>query len=189
MHFIFGSNHEDDFIKIDDYDSRLWIRKVKSIKERIKGFDEKIENEIPEFVNFIQDRQINYKDVGERLYFHPRDFQTDAFRNVVKHSEPSIIKEIRTQLTEMFYVTGAEEIKMTVKDIKAEFGLRHEHNYLNKEIQNYLKPKRDLDNNGNVKVSTYEYMIPDPTNTEAILNRKGKGRYFIFERSEYCENN
>lgn len=185
VHFVFCSNHENDFIKIDDYDSRLWIRKVKTISERIKGFDEKIANEIPAFVDFIQKREIEYEDVGERLYFDPKDFKTEAFYNVVKHSEPGIIKEIRTQLTELFLVTDATEIHMTTKDIKNEFSIRQDHNYINKEIGIYLKAERACDLSGNPKVSTYCYYVPDPVDPDKLVKRAGKGRYYIFKREDF----
>ena len=181
VHFIFCSNHENDFIKIDDYDSRLWIRKVQSIKERIKGFDEKIEADIPAFVDFIQNREIKYEDVGERLYFEPNDFKTAAFYNVVKHSEPSLIKEIRAQLQEQFLVTEVDEIHMSTKDIKVQFGFRFEMNYISKEIQNYLKPKKLKEG----KVTTYCYYISSAMNPDELIKIKGKGRPFVFRKEDF----
>lgn len=189
-HFIFMSNHQDDFIKINDTDTRLWIIKVKSIEKKIKGFDNLIADEIPQFIDFIQNRDVEYEDDGERLYFHEKDFQTDAFRNVVKHSEPGIIKEIREHLTEWFMMTGVQTISMAAKDIKAEFGINKELHYLSKEITRFLKPERPLDSAGNVTSSTYSYMTPsnDPNDPNKMLTRKGKGRYFIFDRKMFCED-
>jgi len=184
VHFVFCSNHENDFIKIDDYDSRLWIRKVGSITEKIKGFDEKLESEISAFVHFIQNREIKYEDVGERLYFDPKDFKTEAFYNVVKHSEPAIIKEIRSQLEDLFLVTGVEEIHMTIKDIKSQFSIRPDSYYVSKEINTYLKFGRLREG----KPTTYSFAVPEAMNPEKLVLIKGKGRPFVFRKKDYVNN-
>ena len=139
-------------------------------------------------MHFIQNRTIKYEDVGERLYFDPKDFKTEAFYNVVKHSEPSIIKELRVQLKDLFLTTGASEILMTTKDLKMEFGIRFEYNYINKEIQNYLKVDRLKDNNGNDKVTTYTYFKNDILNPDKLIEVKGKGRPFVFKREQFVTN-
>lgn len=175
LHFIFCSNHEDDFIRIDDHDSRLWIRKIGTIKQQINHFDEKIADEIPHFVQEIENREIQYQQRGERLYFLPEDFQTDAFRNVVKNSEPTIIKELREHLIDMFIETGAMIQKMSVKDIKNEFGLRFENNYINKMIKQYFK--LSLTN------STYQYHKYSPIENQVISTTGKRGRHYTFERN------
>lgn len=177
VHFIFCSNHEDDFIKIDDYDSRLWIRKIESIKTQINKFDDKIEDEIPHFVDFIQNREIAYKDVGERLYFKPDDFKTDAFKNLVKNSEPAIIKELRENLIESFLKTGVPEQRMTVSQIKYKFGLHYEKNYISREIQ------RTLGLQTSNTSSKYFYLEGNEVKSEVE-----KGRCFTFVREHFVKD-
>ncbi|MCH2231315.1 MAG: DUF5906 domain-containing protein [Crocinitomicaceae bacterium] len=184
LHFIFCSNHEDDFVKIDKNDSRLWITKVTGRPKKIDDFEDKLESEVNSFVYFLMNREITHQKIS-RLWFDEELFRTDAFYNVVKNSEPSIIKDIREQLTELFLVTGVEEIKMSVKDIKNEFSIRQEINYVNKMVNEYLKPTIELDKKGNRKVSTYTYVIPDPSEPKNILEKKGKGRYFVFKKEDY----
>jgi hypothetical protein len=182
VHFVFCSNHENDFIKIDDYDSRLWIRKVSSITEKIKKFDAKIESEIPQFVDFIMNREITYKDIGERLYFHPNDFRTEAFKNVVKHSEPTVIKEIRECLTENFYKFGGNERLLTAQNLRSYFGIRGEINYLNKVIKEYLKVERYKTKNGTEAVTTYTFLIDEVNEPDKARTITDKGRPFVFPR-------
>lgn len=185
VHFVFCSNHEDSFIKIDNTDSRLWIIKVNTIEKKIKGFDQKIADEIPAFIDFIQNREISTPDTGERMYFEPDSLKTDAFYNVVKHSEPSVIKEIREHLGILFAQTGVSEIKMSAKDIKTEFGIRQKLNYINREIKTYLKPEMKLGKDGKPSVSTYAYLLPEPNKTNEFISRKSKGKYFIFKAEDF----
>lgn len=177
VHFVFCSNHEDDFIKIDDYDSRLWIRKVKSITQEIDHFDEKLENEVPYFVDFLEKREVEHPQKG-RLYFHPEQFRTDAFRNVVKHSEPTVIKELREYLHDHFMQTDLRTINMTVKLIKSEFGIRFDMNYINKMIRQYFKLEP--------KNSSFTFYRKNALGEIEPVKRKG--RFFTFERADFVED-
>lgn len=180
VHFVFCSNHENDFIKINDYDSRLWIRKVKALKEQINDFDQKLEDEIPQLIHFIEAREIQYKKNG-RMWFHPKDFRTDAFYNLVKHSEPGVIKEIREILVDSFFKHGGLTREMTAQDFIQYFRVKNtEINYLNKVIKSYLKVDRITNAEGKETVRTYKFPIDhnsDPNQTEFITR---KGRPFVF---------
>lgn len=177
VHFIFCSNHEDDFIKIDDFDSRLWIRKINSIKQNIVGFDDKIADEIPHFIDFIQNREIEYQKCGERLFFRPDDFKTDAFRTVVANSEPGLIKELREMLIDSFIQTGVKEQRMSSSQIKYKFGLRYEQNYITREIKRTLKLKEVN------SMTEYWHMEGGELKCEKV-----KGRYFVFTREFFLKD-
>ncbi len=182
VHFVFCSNHEDNFIKIDDYDSRLWIRKVKSITQNIKKFDQKIEDEIPYFVDFIMTREIKYEDVGERLYFHPRDFRTDAFENVVKNSQPSIIKNLKIEIEEYFLKNESEhQLNIDSKNLKMYFGVKCDDYYLSQILKEYLKAEKSKNS------STFSFVFNNPTKAGEAEKISGKGRYFTFMRSDFLE--
>lgn len=178
VHFVFCSNHEDDFIKIDDYDSRLWIRKVHSIKgKEDKHFDEKLENEIPYFIDFIQNREIEYEQ-SSRLYFHPTDFRTDAFNNIVKHSEPVVIKELRANLEDSFLTTGCKEQRMDAKLIKEYFGIRFDLHYINKSIKQFLKLEQTN--------SSFSFHYVDALGE--IKKKTKKGRFYTFKREDFVSD-
>ncbi len=185
LHFVFCSNHENDFIKIDDEDSRLWIRKVRPKTEKIKGFDRKLEDEIGHFVHFIANREIKYQDTGERLYFEPKDFRTDAFDNVAKHSEPSVIKELRLHLEESFLKFGGHTRMMTAENISKYFGIRGEKHYLNKTIKEYLVVERLKDKNGKDASTTYSFSVSDPLDSRVELMIHDKGRPFVFHAHQF----
>jgi len=181
LHFIFCSNHEDDFIRINDTDSRLWIVKVDKITKSIKKFDEKLENDIPAFIEFIQNREIVYKSNNERLFFAPKDFQTDAFRNVVKHSEPQLIKDLRIKLEDNFLNTNQTEIYIDASALKICFGIRSTDglSYIRKTVKEHLH-KGELTKS---KRFTLKYITPMGT----IEEYKKSGRCFHFKREDFVK--
>ena len=185
IHFVFASNHEDDFIKIDDYDSRLWIRKIKPRSETIENFDQLLESEIKYFVRFLETREILYKSKGDRLFFAAKDFMTDAKRNLIVNSEPGLMKDIRSKLTEYFYRFGQPECVMTIENIKQYFSIKGENNYVNKLIKTYTKAEKWKNKNGLEGVSTYSFCMPDPQDPNKYITIKDKGRPYVFNREEF----
>jgi len=179
VHFIFCSNHEDDFIKINDTDSRLWIRKVQTIKQDIKGFDELLENETPAFVDFIQNREIEYKK-NKRLWFLPKDFQTDAFRNIVKHSEPGIIKDLRIKIEDHFINTGQKELVIDTILLKTHFSLKDGQSYIRRVVKEYIT-KCEL-----TEKQRFTANVLSPMGE--IIELKKQGRCFIFKREDFVKD-
>lgn len=184
--FVFCSNHEDDFIKLNAGASRFWIIKVQKIAKDKKDteLNTKMMNELPHFIEFIQNRNLAYEK-KDRMWFEPELYKTEAFKNIVKHSEPGIIKELRAHLTEMFLVNGDDKIHMSTKDLKTEFGIRQEHNYINKSIQSYFNVERITDDKGNSIVTTYSYRMPHLADPDELSTRKRKGRPFVFNREDF----
>lgn len=185
LHFIFCSNHEDDFIKIDDYDSRLWIRKVKRIETFIDDFDAKLQAEVPFFLHYIANREIVYKK-QDRLWFHPRDFMTDAKKNIITHSEPMVIKELRTCLSDYFNRHSDQQIcQMTAENIRQFFNIRGEKTFINKMVKQYLKPDRWKNEKGEEGVTSYWFCIPKHEDPDNYYKQHDKGRPFVFKREDY----
>lgn len=145
LHFVLCSNHENDFMRISKYDRRLWVRKVHPFKKKEENaditFDDRLEQEIPHFVHFIENREIKYKERGE-LFFHQTDFQTEAFYNLVDHSEPGIVKDIKEALTDNFLKYGGTEIELTPDDFIKYFQIKGEKNYIKKMLLTYFKAQR-----------------------------------------------
>lgn len=179
VHFVFCSNHENDFIKIDDYDSRLWIRKVKQLQEQINDFDQKLEDEIPQLINFIEAREIKYEENG-RLFFNPRDFRTEAFHNLVAHSKPSVIKDMEEILIDSFMTFGGAKREMTAEDFRTHFGIRGEINYLNKVIKAFFNVERKKNKDGQEYVTTYNFPITNGSDLNEPITISKKGRPFEF---------
>lgn len=183
LHFVFCSNHEDTFIKISKYDTRLWVNKVNSIapEDRVKYFDRKLEEETPYFVDFIINRDIKYKDVGHRLWFHHKDFQTEAFDKLVLNTQPEFIKDLRLKLEEYFELVEDKELNVSVKDLKEHFDLpsKHSSHQVNRLAEELLFA---IPSKG---VSRYEFKVQVGDNPGEYINISGIGRHLTFKRESF----
>lgn len=182
IHFMFCSNYEDNFIKIGKEDSRLWIVKVKSIEEKMNDFDEKLEAEIPQFVYFLQEREIKHER-KDRLWFAKESFRTEAFEKVVENSFPTFIRDLKEEIKEYFDTFGDESLTVTLKDLYQYFGvpIRFGTHYTKNVIKEILAPEQWKDN------SSYSFKIKDVNNPEQYNQIKGKGRYMVFYKKDFLK--
>lgn len=179
MHFVLNSNDEEDFIKLPDSDTRFWIRKAPPISEKIAGFDDLMLSEIPQFVEFIHSRTLKYDYTGDRMYFAPEDFQTDAFRRIVSNSEPHQIKDLRLKLEEYFSKWDDKTLTCTVADLRQYFNIVGEDFYLNKIIKEYLKVEKQPN------AFTYSFRVDIVNEPQAFHIIKGRGKYLTFKREDF----
>lgn len=178
--FVFCSNHEDDFIRLNEGASRFWVIKVKTIpkNERDTELNLKMQDEIPAFMHFIQNRTIVHEK-KDRMYFDTDLTKTEAFHNIVKHSEPGVIKDLRIRLEDYFYKFHATELKCTVSDLKQYFGAKGDDFYLNKILRQYFNVDKT------VNAGRYNFLMDNYSNPDEPINVKGKGRYFTFLREKF----
>lgn len=87
LKFVFCSNHEDDFIKLNKNSSRFWVIKVKKIQGDQKNTNMKalMQEEVKHFLHFLSNRDLANPKV-DRMWFGLDQIITDAWRNVVAHS-------------------------------------------------------------------------------------------------------
>ncbi len=187
MHFILATNHDETFIKIDETDSRLWIEKVGSITGRNPKFKELMRNELPELINDLEKREIISPEV-DRFWFSEDSYKTDAFFNVVKRSEPEIVREMRERFRDAFLKFGVREMRMTSDDIRSHFGIKSTVTYMNQVIKQYLKVERVKNSKGEEYVTTYSFPIDSVHETGQIIDIKGKGRPFLFPREIFLSD-
>lgn len=183
LHFIFASNHPDDFMKISKYDRRLWAVKVHPFKKKTEKaditFDKRLEDELPAFIHFLENREITYIESGE-LFFHQTDFQTDAFTNLVNNSEPGLVKNLREELKDYFLKYEVTELKLQTKDLYNHFGVsqRFDLYYLRKVLQSYF-------NADTGKQGRYSFFIENHADLDAPLTVSGRGRLLEFKYEDF----
>ena len=179
--FIFLSNNEDNFIYASDDDVRYWIRKVPRIKTHNVHLLKHLQDEIPAFLDLLNKRKIKTPNV-HRAWFDPNIIKTEALAKVIANSRPTIEKEIRTRIREMFLDFGMDEILMTARNVNEEF-------FRNKYEQNYvIKVLRDemrLENYKNGAVARYSYPRWEKHNQGSGIQMdmaevKELGRPFVF---------
>ena len=140
--FIFLSNNEENFIYASEDDVRYWIRKVPPITELNVNMMQDLRNEIPAFLHYLNERKI-VTPRRHRGWFDPELIKTDALKKVIQYSLPTIEKEIRTKIKNMFMDFGCDEIRMSAKDIKEDwFKTRFEDNYIEEVLKRRMKLKQ-----------------------------------------------
>ncbi len=121
--FIFCTNNEDNFLPITDNDVRYWVLKVPVIPdaERINDMDDILADELPAFLDFINRRKMA-TEKQFRHWFRPEYLRTKALENVIKNSQPQILKILYNKLESLFYACDekVQSIYMPAADI-AEF--------------------------------------------------------------------
>ncbi len=116
---ILSGNREEDLINIDKAETRYWVLKLVKPPKNIIGLAQRLVDEIPAFLYFLQNREMKIKEADTRLWFPDALTQTaqgDVVKNASLHYA---VHAIRHNLHEMF--TNDEklqEIELTPTDIK-----------------------------------------------------------------------
>lgn len=181
LHIILATNHEDNFMKIDESDTRFWIERVGRITEKDTKFEQKLMDELPELINELEKREIVNPE-EDRMWFAESSYRTKAWLNLVEKSEPEPIRELRDRLHEAFLKFGVHEIRMTSDDIRSHFGIKTNYTYLNQAIKQFLKVERAKNKKGEEYVTTYRFPIDSISEVGQIVEVSGKGRPFVFPR-------
>lgn len=182
--YILCSNNEENFIYANDEDVRYWVRKIPQIKREIPDIIMTLNEEIPAFLFFLNNRKISAPKTT-RAWFDPAMLETEALRKLRIASKPTVEKEIHNLIRNMFLDFAVSEIKMTLQDIKERtFKNRYEDSYITKILKD------------NMKVSTVpkpeRYKIPkwivnplDDNETSVHMESQKPGRPYIFKIENY----
>jgi len=98
---IFCSNEEEMMTYIGEENTRYWIIKANQLKETIIDIESKLKNEIPAFLYHLKNYVKLRKSQG-RLYFDPKQFQTEASRLIQKNSISGLHAQITDYLKDLF---------------------------------------------------------------------------------------
>ena len=120
LKIVICSNDEYTPVKIDPNDTRYWVRKVPALSKKEEGTDilDECKKEIPFFLKFLQDRQMRYERKN-RLWFNPEEMHTDAWRKIVRHSEPSLEQELREILLDIMREQHLEMLEYDLTTLMA----------------------------------------------------------------------
>lgn len=194
IHFILLSNNETSFIRLTEYDTRFWIRKVPVLKTKDPEFLSGMITEVPAFIAFLKSRNFATKKES-RMWFNQRLTMTDALNKVIIYNKPSIEKELRYRIINMFLDFNVDEILMSEKDIKEQFfpGTK-DLKYLGEVLRNSMNLDQWKDDSGLYK--TRRYKIPtwvkayDEDAKEQVTiegHIPSNGRPYVFKRSDFID--
>ncbi|MCO6499104.1 MAG: hypothetical protein J5I47_01860 [Vicingus serpentipes] len=191
--FLLLTNNEDNFIYASEDDVRFWVRKIPKIPPSELNVDvlAEMQEEIPAFLKYLSKRKLSTENL-HRAWFDAELIKTDALRKVIEYSRPTIEKEIRAKIKEMFLDFDLEEIQMTTKDLKAEFfkNSRYEDNYIAKVLSENLNLERYKNEEGKEVTKRHSYPKFEKNYEEGRQVTKQvevqtNGRPWVFKREDF----
>jgi hypothetical protein len=175
LKLIFTSNNETDFIRVDDYEERFWVRKIKKFEhlERKDVVFNRMKKEIPYFLFHLQNMPA--VEIKSRMAFMAEEIRTEALNQVFEQSKSSLEKELRMHLEDYFLQKELDEIYATAGCIKSKF-FDFNAKISNRYIADVLK--KDMN------YSPVMHRLSEHDNR--LLNPgKSIGKFYVFKRSDF----
>ena len=171
------SNNENGFINIKDEDVRYWVRQVPELKDFDPNFYEKIKDEIPAFVYFLDKRELETKEKMSRAWFKFDNIQTEALQRAKDFNKSALYQDLYDALLEWFGENDRDEICFTAKSAREKL-LNNNNQYTSKYIGKVMREEFKI--NGEMKREV---------NDLAESANKSTGMYFIVQKSQlFIEN-
>lgn len=180
--FVINSNHVEDFIKLEDEDNRFWVREVPKIETEDVDLVDKMKDEIPHFLHFLQHRELKHKN-KTRFWFSKEVTWTKALRKVRLSSRSKEQFIIASSLLSAMEGVDANEIKFTVSDLPnliTSSGFR----FNDPEIRKMLKQEWKLQPANNTLM--YRKVIKNTVGS--YYQSDAKGRYFTVTNKFLSKN-
>lgn len=188
--FMLLSNNEETFLAADEDEIRFWVRKVPPIIIQNVDLIEDLIDEIPAFLYRLNKRKLATEH-EERHWFNTKLLRTEAWKKVVERSKPTLEKEIKSLIKEMFNNFEEDIIWLTMNNLKEMFP-RFETNYLEHILEDRLKVSREtVQRRYHWKfVETKQAVLQkDGSSKEELVPEKLKinthGRHFVFHRHDF----
>lgn len=183
--FILCSNNEENFIQIDEKEIRYWVIKVNPFEKEDVDMLDKLKNEIPQFLFFLNKRKIQ-TDRQTRMWFTKEQIYTPALAKVVKGNKTFLSKEIKEILIDDFIAFEVDVLKYTSTDLLEKL-LKGSIRTTRFKVSDSLKVDYGLETtNGTYK----KYHFSINTNQKKIVDYEThKGRYYKFHKKDFIENN
>ncbi len=190
--FMLLSNNEETFLAADEDEIRFWVRKVPAITKQNVDLIEDLIDEIPAFLYSLNKRKLATEH-EERHWFNTKLLRTEAWKKVVERSKPTLEKEIKSLVKDMFNNFEEDIIWLTMNNLK-EFFPRFETNYLEHILEDRLKVSREtvqrryhwVYEKRKLPISTNGGEITEET-TDVKVKVNTHGRHFVFHRHDFVE--
>lgn len=109
--FILCSNNVDNFIQIDQNETRFWVRRIRPLKSEDPDILNKLKKEIPAFLRYLLNRPYSTHR-KTRMWFTPEQIRTKALENLVLNNNKLEIKMF--ELFYEFFETNEEATEIEV---------------------------------------------------------------------------
>lgn len=174
---IICTNKERDFMRIDDEEIRFWVRKVPHIKDIDTKIEDRLRDEIPNFLKYIS--QLPMRDLSRsRMVFTPEELNNKFLTAVKEESRSGLYKELSMLMTELFENNNLiDSFSACPIDIKNHWFSKNTQispPYIAKVIRDEFKIMPSA------KISRYTPIALDPSVTKS-------GRPYTFLRADFTD--
>ena len=170
--FVLCSNNELFPVIIDVGETRYWVRKVMRLESDDTNFLQKLKEQIPAFLYYLQHRQLSTTKEN-RMWFNPALIRTEALDRIMQsnrnHTEIDIVELLRT-IMESQNVDKVSFIPQDLLPLLSLNGVKVELWHIRKVVKELwrLKPAPNA-----LSYTTYQYDYSKPSKYGAI-NRVGR---------------
>lgn len=183
-HLIFCTNDERNFMQIDPGENRFAVLKVPSFIKAGKPNDpdllDKMQSEVPQFLNFLNNRKLHYNKKISRFWFPDEVYVTDALKTVMHNTRSKLEKELEEFFKDRFLNIGIKELNYTLKELTHEFNRESEFSFGKTEIKELLNVTYNLYPEG-----SKHYTFYSTDENGEIIEKSRKGRFYRFQAKNF----
>ena len=180
--FILCSNNEDNFIKIDNNETRFWVIKVPSVNKEHTNFLNLLIAEIPAFLFYLQHRKLSTAH-STRMWFTPGQIKTRALEKLVQNNRNRVEKELASILLSVMEKFDLEAVDLCPIDalhVLNKTRVRTDLTQLRRLLKNDWKLTNQDNSNSYQKIVIWS--------DGDIHMADAKGRYFTVEKDFLTKN-
>lgn len=176
---IFCSNKVHNFIRIDESETRFWVREIKTLEKYYENFESKLKYELPYLISYIANRKISTPS-RSRMWFKSDDIKTSALNKLKYHSKATVEKEIISFLKDRFDTFEVETLKYCNAELIE--ALNNYNVRINTgHLSHILEDKWKLKSTNSSYLKYYLSRVPG-SNKMSVQSEQNKGRYYTFEK-------
>ncbi|MCG9881278.1 MAG: hypothetical protein MH472_11830, partial [Bacteroidia bacterium] len=125
--FVFTSNNETTFTRIDEDETRFWIVKANIIRRVEPNLKELLSMEIPHFIYYLKHNHILKYPKQSRHWFDLKVYSNEALTNLKNRSVPDYMKGIKELIRDEFLSAKTNLISFTSTELQNKF---NDHEYM-----------------------------------------------------------
>lgn len=186
---IISSNDADNLMKIEAGETRWWVVRVRTFKEKGYNVDpdfrEKMRSEIPSFLDFLQHRSVFHPKI-DRAWFDSEHFFTEQMRIIVENTRNYLDRVVDDYVVEMFLYYDLAEITMPLEMLVDFINRQNKYKLDKLQVKKYLKEKKGMTAEEKPKHISFPTGYTD-TEIPALLMASGTYRYYIFRREKWLK--
>jgi len=171
---ILVSNDERGFLSIKDEDIRYWVRKVPRLTQFSADFHDQIKSEIPCFVSYISNREMQTKEKQSRAWFRTEDIETEWTKEAKLANRSDCFYALSEAINDWFNANfDKSEIIATAGEIIREL-LNDNPKYSNRYVSKTLRDEFGI-----------ESVMKHCQTSFQLMHGGGSNRVFIIERDKF----